>query len=682
LTTYLIAISVIGASVLACVMAQPGALDVWHRPWIVLPLALVIVIGELRPISIARAQCDADEVSVASTVGMALMLLAPLGVVMLAQILALVAYELRPTKQRTQAPLRLAFNIGQYTLAFAAARLVYCSLTGTKLITDVVHFSQNDVPAALVAAVAFYLVNSGLTSIAFGLSTGIRIPHQMRSDLRLQVMSSTMLLGLAPVVAQAELWSPWFLPFLLFPMIIVHQSAALATRREYEALHDGLTELPNRTLLLGHLERALQHRADGTTVTLMLLDLDHFKEINDTLGHAVGDRLIRDVAHRLRDVVDPAALVARLGGDEFAVVSTAAGPPGPAEEMAAHLSRALEEPFTAEGVTLDIGWSVGVACVPLHADSVDLLLQRADVALYAAKETRGAVASYDSTRDQHSVQRLTLAGDLRRMLETGGLEVYYQPQVHARTHAPTGVEALVRWRHPVLGWIDPEAIIALAASTGLIRSLTEQVMDASLGALSRWRASGHALTLSINLMPRQLADTTLPGLIATLLGRYSIASEDMVLEVTESTIMVESGATNSVLKALRSVGVGLSIDDFGTGYSSLAHLQSLAPDEIKIDRSFVSAMEEGHSERTIVSSTIELGHNLGMRIVAEGVESESIAKALANQGCDILQGYSIARPQDEAGMTRWLAARTSGTREGVGELARTSAELVALWEDS
>jgi diguanylate cyclase (GGDEF)-like protein len=652
LLSYLLVVGSLGCAVMVVTCLHPASIDVDTRLAVLLPLILVLVIGELRPIAIARGDSEPDEVSISSTIGLALLLIAPLGIVMLAQALALMADA--ALRRRDGVALRLFFNIGQYTLAFAGARAVFAAIANTAFMTNDGPFKPGQFPAALAAGLAFYVVNSGLTSIAFGLARGNRLQVQLRTDLRWQLASSTMLIGLAPVVAAAMLWSPLLLPFLLFPVVIVHRSADLAARREFEALHDGLTGLPNRSLLLTHLERTMDSAPEQTHTGLLLLDLDHFKEVNDTLGHAVGDQLIRDVAQRLRGVVREQDLVARLGGDEFAVVCPGLPSARHGEELAARLSDALREPFSADGVALDISWSVGIALAPMHADTVDVLLQRADVAMYAAKETRGAQSMYDPDLDRHSLQRLTLAGDLRRTLEAGLIGVAYQPQVHARTRTPLGIEALVRWQHPLLGPINPETIVALAASTGLLAELTSQVLDSSLSALQRWRADGHSLSLSVNLTPRQLNDMTLPTMVGDLLDRHGVPAESLILEVTESSVMADANRTTTVIEALREIGVGLSIDDFGTGYSSLAHLQRLAPNEIKIDRSFVSAMRHPSSERTIVLSTLELGHNLGLRVVAEGVEVEAIAAVLAQHGCDILQGYAISRPDHEDAISRWL----------------------------
>jgi diguanylate cyclase (GGDEF)-like protein len=656
LTGYLLTISLFGLAVLIGVLVHPGAVSVTTRPLVVLPLALVIIVGELRPISIVRGSAEAEEVSISSTMGMAMLFVAPLGVVLATQAIALAIYEARTTKQRSQAGLRLTFNIGQYTLAFAAARAVYAGLTGIPFLTTNVHLAPGDVPAAWVAAMAFFLVNSGLTSTAIALSRGSRLPNQLRHDMRWQLASSSMLLGLAPVVAQAELWSPVLLPFLLFPIGVIHSSTTLAAKREHEALHDGLTGLPNRTLLMAHVEQLLETRAEDTSVALLLLDLDHFKEVNDTLGHAVGDRLLREVGNRIRSVIEPSDLVARLGGDEFAVVAVLRDDRTP-DDVARLLSTALDKPFVAETVMLDIGWSVGIATAPRHADTVDVLLQRADVAMYGAKETRGSFAVYDPDRDQNSLQRLTLALDLRRAIELGDLQVHFQPQVEARTLRPVGVEALVRWHHGSLGWIDPETIVALASSTGLIQPLTEQVLDSALAAASEWRRAGHHLAIAVNLMPRQLTDKGLPGLVSSLLARHGVPADALVLEVTESTVMSDGVSTQSVLRALRAIGVRLSIDDFGTGYSSLAQLQALAPDEVKMDRSFVMAMHPSSREQVIVRSTIDLSHSLGMRVVAEGVETQATMTELQRLGCDVLQGFAIARPQDRAAITCWLSSR-------------------------
>jgi diguanylate cyclase (GGDEF)-like protein len=657
---YLGAVGLVGIALIATVLTLiPAALiDVRHFA-IVLPLCLVLIVGELRPIAITRGEDSSDEISISSTIGIALVLVAPVGVAILAQGLALAADECRDRTRRGTPPwLRLGFNVGQYSLAFLAARVSFAAITGQPILSGAPSFVASTLPAAWAAVGAFYLVNSGLTSTAFALVSRTPVRSRLWTDLRGQASSSVVLLGLAPVVAQAESWSAWLLPFLLLPLVLVHTSAAVAARREHEALHDALTGLPNRALLLAHLEQVVSTASRDRPAALLFIDLDHFKEVNDTLGHPVGDRLITDVGQRLRLALREGDLLARLGGDEFAVVTHGLSSIADAAELAERLAEALRDPFEADGIRLDVAFSVGIAIAPQHAQTVDLLLQRADVALYGAKEIRGGYAFYDPDRDTHSLQRLVLASDLRRAVEAGTIEVFYQPQVDARTHQPVGVEALIRWTHPVLGAVDPESVVRLAGSTGLLRELSGLVLDEGLAALRRWHDAGLDLTLAVNLTARQLSDSRLLERIVGGLARAGLDASALVLEITESAVMSDQHSLD-VVDALRGIGVGLSIDDFGTGFSSLVQLQRLAPDELKVDRSFVQAMATGANERTIVKSTIELGHNLGMRVVAEGVEDEATGQMLTRWGCDMLQGFSFARPRSESETTEWLLAASA-----------------------
>jgi diguanylate cyclase (GGDEF)-like protein len=657
LRTYLLTVGTTGiASAAAVLWTGRDAFDLDLRPEVVLPLVLVLMLGEVFPIVVSREE-QTDEVSISSTVGLALVFVAPIGIVLVAQSLGLIIDEVvRGARgQRQRGPLlpRVTFNIGQYALAFLAARGAFSVVAGEPLSSGTTDFRPGMLPAAWLGAAAFYVVNSLLTSGAFALNNNNTLQHQLREDLPWQVASSAMLLGLAPVYAQASLWSPWMLPFLLFPLIVVHRSAADAAKRGAEALHDSLTGLPNRGMLQLQLRKRLDDPG-SPRAALLLMDLDHFKDVNDTLGHHVGDMLIRAVGDRVAGVLGEDDLLARLGGDEFAIVTHYDGRVTGVQATASAIIQALAQPLSVDGISLHVGCSVGVALAPEHGDTVDLLLQRADVALYAAKETRGGYAVYDPERDTHSEQRLVLAEDLRRSLNARDIDIAFQVQVHARTRDVVAVEALVRWSHPLIGTVDPERVISLASSTGLLGELTDQVLERGLDALHRWEELGHVLRLAVNLTARQLADTALPGRIADLLAAHGTHPSRLTLEVTEVTLMTDPARSLRVVQALKDLGVELSIDDFGTGWSSLAHLQRIAPHEIKIDRSFVIPMVGSEPDRTIVRSTLELGHNLGMRVVAEGVEDEATAALLAGWGCDLLQGYAFSTPRDEVAITRLL----------------------------
>ncbi|MCA1683068.1 MAG: EAL domain-containing protein, partial [Actinobacteria bacterium] len=446
------------------------------------------------------------------------------------------------------------------------------------------------------------------------------------------------------------------LPLMMLPIAAVHRSAKLAAERERQALHDDLTGLPNRLLLSDRTTRALEEAGrTGVVTAVLLIDLDHFKEINDTLGHYVGDQLIQSVGNRLRDAMREGDTVARLGGDEFAVLACDLDDRDDAEQVARRLVAALTSPFTIDGVRLDVQASVGIALAPDHGDDGSTLMQRADVALYAAKEHRGTYAFYSPDRDSHSVQKLALLGELREGVNDGQLRVYYQPKCEAATGVLVGMEALVRWQHPTRGLVFPDDFIPIAENTGLIGALTLEVLNQALRFARTLRDAGSPLGVAVNISVRCLTDLELPRQVAGLLGRWGVPPESLTLEVTETTIMVDPTRTMTVLGLLRDLGVALSIDDFGTGYSSLAYLKRLEANELKIDRSFVFTMTSNSNDAVIVRSTIELGHNLGLRLVAEGVEDAETWNMLKALGCDVIQGYHLSKPLAEHELLSWIA---------------------------
>ena len=392
----------------------------------------------------------------------------------------------------------------------------------------------------------------------------------------------------------------------------------------------------------------------------MLMDLDHFKDINDTLGHHIGDQLLCAVADRLRSVVREDDLVARLGGDEFALLCADLEGRAEAEALAARIIAGMEDSFLVDGVRLDIGCSLGFALSPDHGDHAQTLLQRADVALYSAKIQRGAWAGYEASEDDHSVEKLALLGDLREGVARDELVVHFQPLCDTQTGEVLSVEALVRWQHPVLGLLQPDRFIHLAESTGLIVPLTQVVLEKTLEQLRCWDAAGLHLDAAVNLSARQLTDLDLPEQVAAALERHGLAPGRLVLEVTESHIVSDATRAAIVLGRLREVGVRLAVDDFGTGYSSLTQLRSLAVDVLKIDRSFVTHMSEDENDALIVRSTIDLGHGLGLRVVAEGVEDARALEQLRLLGCDVVQGYFLCRPVPGEQVLAWARGREAG----------------------
>jgi diguanylate cyclase (GGDEF)-like protein len=389
----------------------------------------------------------------------------------------------------------------------------------------------------------------------------------------------------------------------------------------------------------------------------MLIDLDHFKEINDTLGHHFGDMLLREIGPRLSTVLRDEDLMARLGGDEFGIVLPDLPDDQTAVKVARRLLDQLEQPVSVEGLALDVSGSVGIALFPQHSSDAETLLRRSDVAMYAAKEAGAGYEVYDETMDEHSPHRLTLVSQVRPAIENGEFVMYYQPKVRLSDGRVAGAEALIRWEHPSRGLVPPDEFVPLVEKTVLLRPLTQYVLETVLRQWKTWAADGYRLPLAVNLSPRSLLDRALPEQVAELLHRWDVPPEFLRLELTESFLMADSGRSLAVLERLARVGVGLSIDDFGTGYSSLSHLKRLPIQEIKIDRSFVMQMHEDANDFLIVRATVELGRNLGLRTVAEGVEDAATFDRLAEFGCDEAQGYYVSRPLPAEELTRWLSVR-------------------------
>ncbi len=419
---------------------------------------------------------------------------------------------------------------------------------------------------------------------------------------------------------------------------------SLAVTR-HEALTDDLTSLPNRRHFLRHVRDAISsRRAARDGLALLIIDLDHFKELNDTLGHEAGDLLLRQVGARLRAVLRASDTAARLGGDEFGVLLSAVGDHDTAVRVADKILSAISEPFAIKGLSLRVTASIGIALFPEHAQDDEQLMQHADVAMYEAKAARSGRASYARDRDRHSRERLALAGELSRGLEAGELEIHYQAKADTRTRRIVGVEALARWRHPTRGLIGPAEFVPVAEQAGLARALTQAVLDLALAQVKAWRDAGLRIHVAVNTTVADLQDVRFPNEVIAGLALHGLPTEALVLEVTENNVLADPVRIGNVLGQLSELGMGLSLDDFGTGYSSLAHLKALPVGEVKIDRSFVSRMTTDSTDAAIVGATIQLAHNIGVRVVAEGVEDQATWAALAECGCELVQGYALSRP--------------------------------------
>jgi diguanylate cyclase len=433
-------------------------------------------------------------------------------------------------------------------------------------------------------------------------------------------------------------------------------------RLHHQALHDGLTGLPNRTLLRDRTGQTIR-LADRelAPAALLLLDLDRFKEVNDTLGHHYGDQLLIQVGQRLQATLRKVDTVARLGGDEFAVLLPRIASAEGAVAVARKLQAALAEPFVLEGLSLQVEASIGLAVYPEHGSDPEELLQHADIAMYTAKQTHAGFVLFDPTQDQHSPRKLALLGELRRAIEAEQLLLHYQPKVDAHSVRVLGVEALVRWQHPTHGLIPPSEFIPLAEHTGLISPLTHYVLDAALRQVRQWQRAGHQLSVAVNVSARRLLDLAFPDEVAGLLQKWEVPAQLLVVEITESTIMADPEHAMQVLGRLNQLGVQVSIDDFGTGYSSMAYLKSLPVHELKVDRSFVAQMTSNSRDAVIVRSTVDLGRNLGLRVVAEGVEDQTTLQELDALGCDAVQGYHVSRPVPPDELITWLQQQQAAT---------------------
>ncbi|MFI5966044.1 putative bifunctional diguanylate cyclase/phosphodiesterase [Streptomyces asoensis] len=485
------------------------------------------------------------------------------------------------------------------------------------------------------------------------------VPTVARTALVRQGLVAVALLGIAPLVCVVAVAKPILLPLFAIPLIALDSTLWIARARAEEQLRDPLTGLPNRQWLLERIWTALDDAERiGARTALMLIDLDRFRSVNDTLGHLAGDRLLLQIAERLRLALPRGAEVARLGGDEFAVLLPVADSTTSASRVARGLVADLGSPLDLDGLTLVLEASAGVAVFPDHALDAEGMLRRADVAMYQAKRDRTGVEVYESKRDSNTPDRLGLLGDLRRALDAHEVQLHYQPKVRFDGQV-AGLEALVRWVHPERGKVPPDEFIAIAESSGLMPHLTDYVLETALAQVARWRAQGLFVPVAVNVSPRDVHTPGFAGSVAARLARHGVPAGALQLEITEHVLLEDPQRAADTLNGLTGHGVKMSLDDFGTGYSSLVHLRRLPVSELKIDRSFVARLAVDTEDAEIVRCTIDLAHSLGLLVVAEGVEDDETWERLRDLGCDAVQGWLVAAAMPPEETTAWLRARGS-----------------------
>ncbi len=512
-------------------------------------------------------------------------------------------------------------------------------------------------PQVVLVATAYLAVTRGLIWYLHAPRGGV--PTVARTALVRQGLVAVALLGITPLLCVVAVAQPLLLPLFAIPLIALDSTLRIARARAEEQLRDPLTGLPNRQWLLERTWTALDDAERiGTRSALMLIDMDRFRAVNDTLGHLAGDRLLLQIAERLRLALPRGAEAARLGGDEFAVLLPVADSTTSASRIARDLVAALGSSLDLDGLSLVLEASAGVAVFPEHALDAEGLLRRADVAMYQAKRDRTGVEVYESKRDSNTPDRLGLLGDLRRALDAREVQLHYQPKVRFDGQV-AGLEALVRWVHPERGKVPPDEFIAIAESSGLMPHLTEYVLETALEQVARWRAQGLYVPVAVNVSPRDVHTPGFAGAVAARLARHGVPADALQLEITEHVLLEDPQRAADTLAGLAGHGVKMSLDDFGTGYSSLVHLRRLPVSELKIDRSFVARLAVDAEDAEIVRCTVDLAHSLGLLVVAEGVEDDETWERLRDLRCDAVQGWLIAAAMPPEETTAWLRARGS-----------------------
>ncbi|HEV7888866.1 MAG TPA: bifunctional diguanylate cyclase/phosphodiesterase [Acidimicrobiales bacterium] len=632
--------------------------------------AIFLFPSELWPVQVPLSE-GTEEMKTSSAFGYAILLTsgarAAIGAMVVAALLAGLV--------RRKGVWRTAFDMAVYTGGVCAAAVVFARGAGIPLanLDSAVNVAVNVktlAPILAGAGVLFVIVHVA-SAVASAMWKGLSPAAHLTRDFSFQASTAGVLMALSPMAVVAANQSLIVVPLMGLPLYSVYKSARSSLGRERDALHDTLTGLPNRTLFRDRVDQGTAaSRRNGGTLAVMLIDLDGFKEVNDTLGHHMGDVLLQQVAIRLERFLRGCDTVSRLGGDEFAVYLPDIPNIEAARESARRLLTALQEPFHLEGISLGVQASVGIAGFPEHGLDTETLLQRADTAMYEAKRLKTGVEVYLQGRDRASRRKLALTGELRGAVEANQLLLHYQPKARLSDGAVVSVEALVRWNHPWYGMVAPTEFIPLAERTGVMRPLTINVLDQALRQIREWSRLQLELSVAVNISTQNFHDLLLPDEIAQLLARHGVPARLLEIEITESMLIADPLRAMDIMGRLSDMGIRLVIDDFGTGYSSLAYLKRLPVNGLKIDKSFVQHLTTDENDAVIVRSTIDLARNLGLDVVAEGVETKEAWDALHKLGCHLAQGYYLSPPLAADEFLQWWRSWTSrGERLAPGQQA-------------
>lgn len=644
------------ASVLAAVAVERswgGAELASDRGLSLAIFAGLLVAGELHSVTWLKLH-DGGEITPSWAFAFAILLLpAPL-IALVAMAGASVVGDLAHRKPLV----RVVFNAAQTALSLAGGALVMIALGQLDALMMAGDLSPAWFAAFVLAAGVTFAVNGLLTCIVLALHDGTRVVAMLRRGMLVNFVTDGALVALAPVFVVVAQRSALFLPFVVGVAALIYVNSRTVLATEHDATHDVLTHLWNRRAFLARVEREFADRSPRRQCALILIDLDGFKEINDRLGHQVGDLVLREIGERLDAARGPGHVVARMGGDEFAVLVTQFTQLGEVTDWAERLRADLSRPCQSAGFPVSLTGSFGVAVWPDHGADPDVLFRAADLAMYGAKKVRNTITVCHETAV--GTGRMALLADLEAATRNDELSLWYQPQVDLVTGEVVAFEALARWHHPRLGLVLPDEFMPLAEHTELMAAVTQRVLDVAVRDALRWHERYPDIRVAVNTSARNLHDLDFANAVERTLLAHGAPAGILELEITENTVISQPDRTRAVLQALERLGARLSIDDFGTGYSSLANLRSLPLHAVKVDRSFVEGITHDAGDRMIVKSILELARNLGLQTVAEGVETVAAMEMLRGYGCDVVQGYLIGTPMPITETLQWLE-RGQGT---------------------